>query len=332
LLKNVHSNTVIINEYGPTEATITSLVNRFKGNALSIGTQISNTTIYILDSNLSVLPIEAVGELYIGGVGLARGYLNRADLTAEKFIANPFQTEEERNDKRYGLHGRNARLYRTGDLVRWLPDGNLEYIGRSDFQVKIRGYRIELGEIESVLNQYSGIKQSVVIAREHVDNEGSFTGNKYLVGYYVAEEGEEHDNEKVLDYLSTQLPEYMVPTVLVQLERLPLTINGKLDRNALPIPEFGSKGSDSYVGPRNEIEQKICEIWAETLGLSVEQVGIRDDFFKLGGDSIISIQIVSRLNKALITHVKVHDIFTCKTIEKLSERLVTDNEGKEYVF
>ena len=130
-------------------------------------------------------------------------------------------------------------------------------------------------------------------------------GNKYLVGYYVAEEGEEHDNEKVLDYLSTQLPEYMVPTVLVQLERLPLTINGKLDRNALPIPEFGSKGSDSYVGPRNEIEQKVCEIWAETLGLSVEQVGIRDDFFKLGGDSIISIQIVSRVRQRLSVKINV---------------------------
>ncbi|MBN8523117.1 MAG: amino acid adenylation domain-containing protein [Rickettsiales bacterium] len=328
------NQTEIHNLYGPTESSIDVFYYKCTNEVVKsvyLGSPIFNTTGYVLDSNLSVLPIGAVGELYIGGVGLARGYLNRADLTAEKFIANPFQTEEERNDKRYGLHGRNARLYKTGDLVRWLPDGNLEYIGRSDFQVKIRGYRIELGEIESLLNQFPGIKQSVVIAREHVDNEGSFTGNKYLVGYYVAEEVEEHDNEKVLDYLSTQLPEYMVPTVLVQLDKLPLTINGKLDRSSLPIPEFGSKGSDSYVAPRNELENSICEIFSEVLKLDKDKIGIKDDFFRLGGNSILAIRLASKINHYYHAHLKVSDIFVYKNIELLLPRLLQTRDSYQTI-
>ena len=192
----------IVNTYGPTETTITSTINIIKDyNNISIGTPISNTKVYVLSNDLTALPIGAIGELYIGGIGVGRGYLNRADLTAEKFIANPFQSEEERKK------GKNSRLYKTGDLVRWLSDGNLEYIGRNDFQVKIRGYRIELGEIENCLSEYEGINQSVVLDRVHKG-----TDNKYLVGYYVSDS--KLEEESILEYLGSKLPEYMVPTIL----------------------------------------------------------------------------------------------------------------------
>ena len=268
-----------------------------------------------MNPNLMPIPIGAIGELYIGGAGLARGYLNRPDLTAEKFIANPFQTEEER------AQNKNSRLYKTGDLVRWLPDGNIEYIGRNDFQVKVRGYRIELGEIENALSNYPEIKQSVVVAKEHTGIEGVGTGNKYLVGYYVSEvKLEEAD---ILNYLQSKLPEYMVPSVLVHLDRLPLTINGKLDRKGLPEPEFTRE--DSYIGPRNEIENKVCQIWAEVLGLPEDKVGIRDDFFRLGGDSIISIQLVSRLRQKLNLTINIKDIFNYKSIERLYDNILAKN-------
>ena len=198
-----------------------------------------------------------------------------ADLTAEKFIANPFRTEEEVDQRK------NARLYKTGDLVRWLADGNLEYIGRNDFQVKIRGYRIELGEIETALSLYEGIKQVAVIAKEHVDISGGVTGNKYLIGYYVADH--KLDEESILSYVRGKLPEYMVPTALVHLTKLPLTINGKLDRKALPDPEFINRSN--YIAPRNELEERVCVIWAEVLGLPADKVGIQDDFFRLGGNT-----------------------------------------------
>ena len=219
-------------------------------------------------------------------MGVARGYLNKPELTAEKFIVNPFQTEEERS------LGKNSRLYKTGDLVRWLPDGNLEYIGRNDFQVKIRGYRIELGEIENVLSAYDGIRQSVVVAKEHTNIEGVVSsGSKYLVGYYVSDG--KLNEEDILNYLQNRLPEYMLPGVLVHLDKLPLTINGKLDRKALPEAEFTR--DDGYVEPRNELERSVCQIWAEVLNLPEDKVSIRDDFFRLGGDSIVSIQLISRL-------------------------------------
>ena len=211
--------------------------------------------------------------------------------------------------------GKNSRLYKTGDLARWLPDGNIEYIGRNDFQVKIRGYRIELGEIETILSSYSGIKQSVVLAKDHkvaVSDEGATS--KYLVGYYVSEE--ELEEKGVLDHLRGKLPEYMVPSALVHLKELPLTINGKLDRKALPDPEFTNAAT--YVAPRNDLERQLCKIWADVLGLPQDKVGIEDDFFKLGGDSIISIQISSRLRQHLNLHVSVKDIFQFKTIKVLS--------------
>ncbi|MCB1712028.1 MAG: amino acid adenylation domain-containing protein, partial [Candidatus Riesia sp.] len=332
----------ILNGYGPTENTTFSCTfNISKDNiehisSVPIGHPISNTTAYVLSasstasdsahstsSTLTPLPTYAIGELYIGGVGLARGYLNNEELTKERFIPNPFQTEEEKADTEvYGPLGRNARLYKTGDLVRWLPCGNLEYIGRSDFQVKIRGFRIELGEIESVLSTYPNIKQCVVVAREH---EGNLGTNKYLAAYYTTTSGEAIKSDTLISHLSSSLPDYMIPTAFVWLDALPLTVNGKLDRKALPSPELGSDSS-SYVAPRSELESKLCLIFAEVLGLDLGSVGIRDDFFKMGGDSIVSIQVVSRIRQRvdLGNNVcSVKDIFTYRTIEKLYDNVVS---------
>ncbi|MHB9147923.1 MAG: non-ribosomal peptide synthetase [Candidatus Amoebophilus sp.] len=319
------NNVGVINAYGPTEVTVCASLNHYNNNGASnIGIPISNTKCYVLDFNLQPLPIGAIGELYIGGEGLSRGYLNRPELTKERFIANPFQTAQEKQDKYYGENGRNARLYKTGDLVRWLSGGNLEYIGRNDFQVKIRGYRIELGEIESALLSYTGIKQAVVLAKEHksIGADASSAGSKYLVGYYVSDN---KLNETVLlSYLQNKLPEYMVPSALVYLEELPLTINGKLDRKALPDPEFTS--NDTYVAPRNELETKICQIWADVVGLPVEQVGTSDDFFRLGGNSILAIKLVSRLSKELDKSIHVATIFKHSTVNKLVHYILDSEE------
>ena len=321
------SNQKIVNSYGPTEVSITSVVNIIENNTnVSIGVPLSNITSYVLDDNLTVLPIGAIGELYIGGVGLARGYLNRPDLTAEKFIANPFN---ERN-----LY-EDLRLYKTGDLVRWLPKGTIEYIGRNDFQVKIRGYRVELGEVESVLSSFDRIKQSIVVIKEHkvLDSDASknsrFTNSKYLVGYYLSDY--KLDEKEIISYLQGKLLDYMIPSVFVHLESLPLTRNGKLDRKALPSPEFVDV--DSYIAPRNEIETEVCKIWAEILGVSKDRIGITDNFFRLGGDSIISIQLVSRLWQRLGLKISVKDIFEFKTISKLYDNVFSkelDNFAKAY--
>ena len=306
----------LINAYGPTEATVTSLVNLIENGSLAIGCPISNTRCYVLDSNLNPLPIGAIGELYVGGVGLARGYLNQPELTAERFIDNPFQTEKEKAQQK------NARLYKTGDLVRWCGDGNLEYIGRNDFQVKIRGYRIELGEIESALSSYDGIKQSVILAKDYKDSEGKATENKCLVGYYVSESP--LDGQKIQAYLQTKMPDYMVPSALVHLEELPLTINGKLDRKALPDPSFTNQ--KTYVAPRNELEKRVVEIWAEVLGLSEETLGIQDDFFRVGGNSILAIKLISKINKELNKHLPVAALFKHTTAERLSSFLEEASE------
>ncbi|MDD9337855.1 MAG: amino acid adenylation domain-containing protein [Rickettsiaceae bacterium] len=310
------SNYKLYNYYGPTEITIyASSKQIIDGDTNLIGSAISNAKCYVLDTNLTPLPIGAIGELYIGGAGLARGYLNRPDLTAEKFIVNPFQSTAEKKLEK------NARLYKTGDLVRWLADGNLEYIGRNDFQVKIRGYRIELEEIESVLSSYEGITQSVVLAKEQ-QGVGEL-GSKYLAGYYVSES--KLNEEAILNYLQARLLEYMIPAILVHLERLPLTINGKLDRKSLPDPEFTN--IETYVTPRNELENQVCRVLAEVLGLPEDKVSIHDDFFRLGGDSIISIQLVSRLRQRLGLNVTVKDIFGYKTIERLYDNVLSKGQG-----
>ena len=340
----------LINMYGITETTVHVTYKEIEqqdlGKSSYIGKRIPDLTTYVLSPSsisLTSLPIGAIGELYVGGVGLARGYLNNEELTKEKFIHNPFQTTEEKADTAiYGPLGRNSRLYKTGDLVRWLPDGNLEYIGRKDFQVKIRGYRIELGEIESVLGSYPGIKQCVVLAKEHNvgdgdevigsndDKSASATHiSKYLVAYYTSNSEMKLDESLLLSYLDKTLPDYMIPSTFMHLEKLPLTVNGKLDRKALPDPEFGGD-KDSYVAPRNEIEGKLCSIWEEVLGLPSGSVGIRDNFFRLGGNSILAIRLVSRVNKVFTRHITLQNMIKYNNVSQISNLFLETLDTVEY--
>ena len=302
----------LINAYGPTEISVCSNMHDYQvgDSNTNIGYPVKNTTIYVLDSQLRPLPIGAIGELYIGGIGVTRGYLNNPELTNERFIFNPFQTDEEK-EKNY-----NGRIYKTGDLVRYLPNGEVEYLGRNDFQVKIRGLRIELGEIETVLASYPAIRQAVVLAKDHLN------GSRYLIGYYVSEE--EIGHEVLTNYLSHTLPDYMVPSVFVQLEELPRTANGKLDRRALPTPEFTS--NSTYIAPKNEQESILCNIYGEVLGLNPSEVSVEDDFFRLGGDSIKSIQLVNRIKKQLNVHIGIKDIFSYKTIRSLFLNVISNAE------
>ncbi|RNA61469.1 amino acid adenylation domain-containing protein [Chryseobacterium nematophagum] len=290
----------VINAYGPTESTVCATYHPYHedGNALNIGRPITNTTTYVLDEYLRPVPIGAVGELYIGGSGLSRGYLNLPELTEERFLLNPFQSEEEKE------RGYNGRIYKTGDLVRFLTNGDLEYIGRNDFQIKIRGYRIELGEIENRLLSYEGICQAVVLAKEHS------SGLKYLVGYYVSDISVNYEDLSV--YLSSLLPEYMVPSLYVHLEEFPITLNGKLDRKALPEPSF--TGDREYVAPTTALEKQLAEIYGEVLGLPVESIGLHDDFFRLGGNSIMAIKLISKIHQVLGLQVNVAMVFSHKTL------------------
>ncbi|MBD6620564.1 LLM class flavin-dependent oxidoreductase, partial [Komarekiella sp. 'clone 1'] len=287
----------IYNMYGPTEATIWSTIHPVKNcdQKLSIGKPIINTQLYILDRNLQLVPIGVPGELYIGGNGLARGYLNRPELTKEKFIPNPFH------------NSKSERLYKTGDLVRYLPNGDIEYLGRIDNQVKVRGFRIELGEIEAVLNTHPQIQQAVVIATEET------SGNKRLVAYVVLDEI--LTTQHLRQFLKQKLPEYMVPAVFITLDTLPLTPNGKLDRKALPAPD-GVSQENEYVAPGTTIEKILTNIWQELL--LKEKISIHDNFFEIGGDSILSIQLVSRA-KNLGIQITAQQIFQNQTIAELAK-------------
>ncbi len=311
-------NYLLFNYYGPTEATIYALGKQINIYEVEqIGKPIYNIKIYLLNNNLQLLPIGSMGELYIGGDGVARGYLNRAELTVERFIKNPFQTEEEKKKNR------NSRLYKTGDLVRMLPDGNIEYIGRNDFQVKIRGYRIELGEIEiriQGLKDEQVIEQAVVLVNEKADN-------KYLVGYFVAKE--QVDVEELRSYLSKQLPEYMVPTGLVQIEQMPLTVNGKLDRKALLNIEY--KISDEVIElPKNNTEERLLKIWSNLLKISESELSVTQSFFRLGGNSLLSIRLVGQLNRELLVQLSVKDIFAYPTIREISHIIEQKDTGFVY--
>ncbi|MDZ8029621.1 MAG: amino acid adenylation domain-containing protein [Nostoc sp. DedSLP04] len=296
------------NLYGPTETTIWSTGYKVTtaNKPIGIGRPLANTQIYILDSHLQPVPIGISGELYIGGEGLARGYLNRPELTAERFISNPFSPNPE------------SRLYKTGDLARYLPDGHIEYLGRIDYQVKLRGFRIELGEIETALLQHPSVKEAVVIVREDIPNETS------LVGYIVAETGQ--DSLEVISqlrrFLKQQLPDFMVPTIFMALEAMPLTPNGKVDRKALPQPDASRPELEAnYVAPRTPIEQQIADIWAQVL--NVKQVGINDNFFELGGYSLLGIQVISRMRQALQAEILMSNLFELPTVADLAERVET---------
>ncbi|MGZ3460459.1 MAG: condensation domain-containing protein, partial [Archangium sp.] len=261
---------------------------------------------YVLDGRLEPVPVGVWGELYIGGENLGRGYLERRELTAERFIPNPFEEN-------------GARMYRTGDVVRYLPDGNIEFRGRSDTQVKIRGFRIELGEIEVVMGGHPAVKEVVVVVREDVP------GNKRLVAYWVAQEGQAPEATELREHLRQKLPEHMVPSAFVQLEKVPLTPNGKVDRKALPTPEV--EETEELVAPRTEVERVVADLWGPLLG--VARVGAHDNFFEMGGHSLLATQVVSRLREALGVEVPVRVLFEAPTVEQLAQRLEAVRGGKE---
>jgi amino acid adenylation domain-containing protein len=297
----------VFNLYGPSEDTTYStvaLMQKGTSELPSIGRPISNTQIYLLDSQFNPVPNGAEGELYISGAGLARGYLNRPELTAEKFIRNRFS------------HEPGSRLYKTGDLAAYLPDGNLKFLGRIDHQVKIRGFRIELGEIEALLAQAPGVRQSVVVAR------GDVPGNKRLVAYVVPNPVSKsllpHVTARNLrNFLKQKLPNYIVPSAFVLLDELPLTLNGKVDRRALPIPQWTRMEEGSYVAPRTPLESQLAEIWSRLLG--VEQVGIYDNFCELGGHSLLAIQLVYQVSEAFQIELPLGNFLENPTIAGLAQ-------------
>jgi len=309
LLKD--NGTKLANLYGPTEATIDvsyfDCVTEDSLDSIPIGKPIDNIQLYVMDKKMQLQPIGVPGELCIAGVGLARGYLNRADLTAEKFVENPFNPD--------------TKLYRTGDLVKWREDGNLEYLGRLDFQVKIRGLRIELGEIENAILLHPVIKECIVNAWEKQP------GDLHLVAYVVCEKENSIEAASLQSYLETTLPEYMVPRIFVFLEAMPLSTNGKADRKALPKPVLEKKME--YVAPRNKIESIITDIWKEELGL--DTVGINDNFFEVGGHSLLLTRVHSRLNKQFEREFSLIDLFTHSTISSLAKYIAGDSNEAAFL-
>ncbi|MEK3800887.1 plipastatin non-ribosomal peptide synthetase PpsC [Bacillus sp. FSL K6-1234] len=293
-IRNVCPEVSIWNGYGPTENTTFSTclhIQKTYELSIPIGRPVGNSTAYILNQWGVLQPVGAVGELCVGGDGVARGYLGRPDLTKEKFVKNPFVPGD--------------RLYRTGDLARWLPDGTIEYVGRIDDQVKVRGYRVELGEIETALRQIDGVKEAAVLART------AQTGSKELFGYISVKAGT--NAEQVRSLLARSLPNYMIPAYIIEMETLPLTSNGKLNRKALPEPNFTSK--QTYAPPRNDLEDQLALIWQEVLG--IQRIGIEDSFFELGGDSIKALQVSARLGRYGLS-LQVSDLFRHPKIKDLS--------------
>ncbi|USP97309.1 non-ribosomal peptide synthase/polyketide synthase [Bacillus vallismortis] len=305
LAKSIHEQfegkIEICNEYGPTETVVGCMIYRYdavkdRRESVPIGTAAANMSIYVLDENMKPAPIGVPGEIYISGAGVARGYLNRPELTAEKFVDDPFASE--------------AKMYKTGDLAKWLADGNIEYAGRIDEQVKIRGYRIELGEIEAALLQEEAIKKAVVTAREDVH------GFKQLCAYYVS--GGQITGSRLRKQLSHCLASYMIPAYFIELDEMPLTSNGKINKKALPAPDFELQDRAEYKAPRTNVEEILVSAWEAVLG--AENVSILDNFFDLGGDSIKSIQVSSRLNQNGYK-MEIKDLFQYATIAELTPHI-----------
>jgi amino acid adenylation domain-containing protein len=295
----------LYNQYGPTEATVDATfylcVPEEHQTCVPIGRPIANTQVYILDEHLHLAPIGVTGELHIGGAGLARGYVGRPDLTAEKFVPDPFEREP------------GARLYKSGDLARYLPDGNIELLGRIDHQVKVRGTRIELGEIESWLSQHPAVRESVAAVREDTP------GDKRLVAYIVpATEHEAPTHAELHGFMRERVPEYMIPSTFVVLSALPLTASGKVDRLGLPAPDQSACGAENvYVAPRTPIEELLCDLWSQVLGR--ESIGIHDSFFELGGHSLMAMQLVSKVRESFQIEFPLRALFDAPSIEQLGE-------------
>lgn len=305
---------ILLNLYGSSEVAADATwynTNLMKTEYINvpIGRPIANTYIYLLDSHLQPVPIGVPGELYVGGVGLARGYLNRPELTTENFIPNPFSDTPK------------ARLYKTGDLARYLADGNIEFLGRTDYQVKIRGFRVELSEVEMVLSQYPALKESVVLVREDIPNE------KRLVAYIVPEEQQSPTVSELHGFLKVILPDYMLPSAFVILDTLPLLPNGKVNRQALPVPDRSRPVlEETLVLPRNSVEERLAEIWTEILEL--DQVGIHDDFFELGGYSLLATQVVSQISGTFQVELPLRSLFETPTIAELAIKIMQSEAGQ----
>jgi amino acid adenylation domain-containing protein len=313
----------VLNHYGPTETTVGVLTydttqndgGLQAGGMVPIGRPLSNGKVYVQDSELYPVGVGVSGEIYIGGAGVARGYLKRAELTAEKFLPDPYSVEP------------GGRLYRTGDLGRYLENGNVEFLGRKDHQVKIRGFRVELGEIEAALVEHPKIRQAVVLAREDEP------GEKRLVAYVVPDQVVEEDDSgdkkaglwisEVREHLLGKLPEYMVPSAYVQLKRIPLTPNGKIDRKSLPEPDKDIREQE-YVGPRNATEETLCRLWQEVLRR--ERVGIHENFFNIGGHSLLAVQAISRIKQAFTVEMPLSVLFAAPTVARMAEHIAAVNE------
>ena len=328
LVKELYQTTTaekVYDLYGPSETTTYSTFTlRMTDRPATIGRPICNTQVYVLDSNLQLVPIGVPGEIHIGGSGVARGYLGRSELTKEKFISNPFSDDS------------NSWLYRTGDLARYLPDGQIQFHGRADNQVKIRGYRIELGEIESVLNQHPAVKDSVVVVREDTREFGleiarsklgkkdrsieSSNSEKRMVAYIVASQQLVPAISELHNFLAEQIPSYMIPTAFILLDEFRLNDNGKLDRSKLPAPDELHRSLDKLViAPRTEVEELIANVWKDVLRL--DNINVHDNFFELGGHSLLAMQIIARLSEALNREVLVKSLFDAPTISRLAQKL-----------
>jgi amino acid adenylation domain-containing protein len=305
----------LFNEYGPTETVVGCSVYELKnetlvGETVPIGCSIPGSEIYLLDEELNPVPPGAPGEIYIGGKGLARGYLGRPDLTATRFIPHPFSAEA------------GARMYRTGDSARRLTDGNLEFMGRIDRQVKIHGYRIELGEVEARLLSHTAIREATVVAREGV------SGEKQLVAYVVLSEESKPSHRELRHYMEERLPQYMIPATFVFMDKLPLTLNGKVDERALPTPLFVRDDVEQeYIAPRTVIEQRLASIWSEILG--VRQVGISDNFFELGGDSLLAVNLLVKIHEVFGQNLSASILIREATIEYLAG-VIASSSGMEF--
>ncbi|MGZ3459276.1 MAG: condensation domain-containing protein, partial [Archangium sp.] len=298
----------LYNHYGPTETTVGVLTYPVRGEwpenaaTLPLGRPIANARMYVLDGNLQPVPAGVPGELYVGGACVGRGYLGRPELTAERFVPDPFSEEP------------GARLYRTGDKVRSLPDGSLEFLGRVDFQLKVRGFRVELGEVEAALALCAGVHECVVVAREDVP------GDKRLVAYVVGQPGWVLEPRALREELKQRLPEYLVPSALVVLEALPLTFNGKVDRKALPAPDVAGSGPEGdFLAPRTPTEERLAEMWCDLLGL--EQVGARAHFFELGGHSLLATQAIARIRQVFQVELSLNELFEAPILERLAARV-----------
>jgi acyl carrier protein len=295
---------VLFNEYGPTEGTVWSTVARFKPDTseVTIGSRITNVCVYVLDEHLSIVPIGVGGEIYIGGEGLARGYMNQPALTAQRFVPNPFSRQP------------GARLYKTGDLARYRSGGDLVLLGRNDHQVKLRGYRIELNEIEAVMMQHPGVREVVVMCREDAPND------KRIVAYLVPAKESAPSTSDLRHYLQAELPAYMVPSVFVTLTELPFGPNGKVDRHALPAPEGARPELNIlYAAPETQIEKRLAEIWGSVL--NVERIGRDDNFFDLGGHSFLVVKVHERIRQDMQVELPLIKLFEFPTIYGLSQFL-----------